>query len=53
MTKKGREFDTMPFFLSDEFKSILDEKLKGTGGMADGRTDSLGDTLTSGSGVGA
>lgn len=23
---KGKEFDTMPFFLSDEFKSIMDEK---------------------------
>ncbi len=27
----------MPFFLSDEFKSILDEKIKGTGGPSDGR----------------
>jgi hypothetical protein len=24
--KKGREFESMPFFLSDEFKQILEEK---------------------------
>lgn len=30
--KKGREFETMPFFLSDEFKTILDDKVKGTNG---------------------
>ena len=24
--KKGREFESMPFFLSDEFKQIMEEK---------------------------
>lgn len=43
-TKKGREFETMPFFLSDEFKSILDEKVKGTGGPSDGITSPLSNT---------
>jgi|LauGreDrversion4_2_1035121.scaffolds.fasta_scaffold178003_3 hypothetical protein len=47
VTKKGREFETMPFFLSDEFKTILDEKLKGTGGMSDRKSESLGNTMTS------
>jgi hypothetical protein len=45
--KKGREFESMPFFLSDEFKSILDDKIKGTSGPSDkpmslGGTQSLG-----------
>lgn len=42
----------MPFFLSDEFKSILDEKIRGTGGgMSDNLRsggESLGNTMTSG-----
>ena len=34
--KKGKEFDTMPFFLSDEFKTILEDKvIKVGGGMSD------------------
>ena len=41
--KKGREFESMPFFLSDEFKSILEDKIRGTGGPSDG-TDGLGGT---------
>lgn len=31
--KKGREFETMPFFLSDEFKTILEDKVKTTNGQ--------------------
>lgn len=27
-TKKGRELETMPYFLSDEFKLIMEEKHK-------------------------
>ena len=41
--KKGREFDSMPFFLSDEFKSILEDKIKGTSGPSD-QPMSLGGT---------
>ena len=34
--KKGKEFETMPFFLSDEFKTILEDKvMKVGGGMSD------------------
>ena len=44
-TKKGREFDSMPFFLSDEFKSILEDKIKGTSGPSD-QPMSLGGTTS-------
>lgn len=43
--KKGREFETMPFFLADEFKTILDDRIKGTGGPLDGGFSSLGNTM--------
>ena len=33
----------MPFFLSDEFKTILEEKINKTGGLSEG-TDPLGGT---------
>lgn len=33
----------MPFFLSDEFKTILEDKIRGTGGPSD-QTDTLGGT---------
>jgi hypothetical protein len=42
--KKGKEFETMPFFLSDEFKTILEDKIRGTGGPSDKQTDTLGGT---------
>jgi hypothetical protein len=47
-TKKGREFDTLPFFLSDEFKSILEDKVKGTSGPMDNPAGSLGGTQSLG-----
>jgi len=34
--KKGQEFETLPFFLSDEFKTLLEEKVRGIGGPNDG-----------------
>jgi hypothetical protein len=55
MNKKGKEFETMPFFLSDEFKTMLEDKLRGTGmSGADFKSDSLGNTMTSaGGGLGS
>ena len=38
----------MPFFLSDEFKTILEEKVRGTGGPSDHNTDTLGGTTSLG-----
>lgn len=54
--KKGREFETLPFFLSDEFKSILEDKVKGTSGPMDnpgslGGTQSLGQTGSAAGGM--
>ena len=42
--KKGKEFETMPFFLSDEFKTILEDKIRGTGGPSDKLGETLGGT---------
>ena len=53
--QKGREFETRPFFLSDEFKTILDDKVKGTngGGPSDNTESNLGGMMDgSGSGGG-
>lgn len=42
----------MPFFLSDEFKTMLEDKLRGTGMSGDMRSgDSLGNTMTSAGGA--
>lgn len=36
----------MPFFLSDEFKTILEDKIRGTGGPSDKLGDTLGGTTS-------
>lgn len=48
--KKGQEFETLPFFLSDEFKQLMNEKMLGTGGPADNNLSQTGNTSSNNGG---